>query len=107
MTFVLNAEHLERQIEWSTQTFGPGERTAGCIDHIQEELEEIQKAPEDIEEWVDVIILALDGAWRSGHSPQEILDAIEAKQTKNEKRKWPDWRTADPNKAIGHIDEAT
>ena len=25
-----------------------------------------------------------------------------AKQVKNEARTWPDWRTADPNKAIEH-----
>ena len=30
---------------------------------------------------------------------------IERKQTENEKRDWPDWRTADPDKAIEHIRE--
>lgn len=31
-----------------------------------------------------------------------IVAALVAKQTKNEGRKWPDWRTQDPNKAIEH-----
>ena len=35
-------------------------------------------------------------------TPEQIAAAIVAKQTKNELRKWPDWRTADPNKAIEH-----
>lgn len=34
--------------------------------------------------------------------------ALEAKQTKNEGRQWPDWRTAQPGKAIEHVrDEVT
>lgn len=54
---VIDADHLERQREWSERTFGPGSRHQG---------------------------------------------AIVAKQTKNEGRVWPDWRTADPNAAIEH-----
>jgi hypothetical protein len=50
-----------------------------------------------------VIILAIDGAARAGFSPQDISDALDAKQTINENRKWPDWRTVDPDKAIEHI----
>lgn len=49
--------------------------------------------------------LAFDGAWRSGHTPEQIVAAIEAKQTKNEGRTWPDWRTAEPGKAIEHVRE--
>lgn len=98
---VIDAAHLQRQIEWSRETFGPGDRTQGVLDHIRKELKEIEEDPES-DEWVDVIILALDGAWRSGWQPQHIIDALIAKQRKNEQRVWPDWRTADPNKAIEH-----
>lgn len=94
--------HLQRQRDWSSKTFGPGPRTAGVVDHIRRELLEIEADPTDILEWIDVVILALDGAWRAGFQPQEIIDAIIAKQTKNEARKWPDWRTAPPDKAIEH-----
>lgn len=97
------AAHLERQRAFSEKTFGPGLRTKGVCDHIRKELEEIDNAPTDLEEWVDAIILALDGAWRTGASATEICIAIEAKLSKNEKREWPDWRTADPDKAIEHI----
>lgn len=98
--------HLHRQRAFSEKTFGPGTRTAGVCDHIRRELREIEAAPADITEWVDVILLALDGAWRSGATPEQIAIAIEAKQTRNELRSWPDWRTQDPNKAIEHTDEA-
>lgn len=102
MTFDL-VEHIHRQRKFSEATFGPGERTRGVVDHIRKELLEIESNPLDLEEWVDVILLALDGAWRSGHSPSSIAEGIALKQIKNENRDWPDWRTADPDKAVEHI----
>lgn len=94
--------HLHRQREWSERTFGPGPRAKGVVDHIRKELAEIEADPGDLNEWIDVVILALDGAWRSGAMPREIISALVAKQTRNEGRVWPDWRTADPDKAIEH-----
>lgn len=98
--------HLARQAEFSARTFGPGARVAGVCDHIRKELIEVETSGGDLKEWVDVIILGLDGAWRSGATPQEIIAAIVAKQAKNEARTWPDWRTMDPNKAIEHQRDA-
>ncbi|MFY1912693.1 dATP/dGTP pyrophosphohydrolase domain-containing protein [Achromobacter xylosoxidans] len=94
--------YLARQAEFSARTFGPGARVAGVCDHIRKELIEVETSGGDLKEWVDVIILGLDGAWRSGATPQEIIAAIVAKQAKNEARTWPDWRTVDPSKAIEH-----
>ncbi|MEI6317451.1 MAG: dATP/dGTP pyrophosphohydrolase domain-containing protein [Pseudomonadota bacterium] len=95
--------HLRRHIAFSTATFGPGARAAGVIDHIRKELREIEADPTDLEEWCDVMMLAFDGAWRSGATPEQIAAAIEAKQTKNEGRQWPDWRTAPTDRAIEHV----
>jgi len=95
--------HLHRQREWYEKTFGPGSRAQGVVDHIRKELREIEAAPADLTEWIDVVILALDGAWRSGATPTDIILALAAKQAKNEARQWPDWRTSDPNKAIEHV----
>lgn len=95
--------HLYRQKAWSVETFGPMERTAATIEHIKKELIEIEADPHDVEEWIDVVILALDGAARMGHAPEEIISALQGKQKKNELRKWPDWRKCDPNKSIHHI----
>ena len=99
----IDAAHIERQREWSERTFGPGSRSAGVVDHIRRELVEIEADPSDLGEWVDVVILALDGAWRAGHDPQTIIDAIVAKQTRNEQRTWPDWRTMPTDRAIEHV----
>lgn len=90
-------------------------------DHIRKELAEISEAENDAEraeEWVDVVILALDGLWRALASRKEAsgqpmhhwlsIPAVAAamiveKQGKNECRNWPDWRMASPDKAIEHV----
>ncbi|MEH1292261.1 dATP/dGTP pyrophosphohydrolase domain-containing protein [Pseudomonas aeruginosa] len=95
-------QHLHRQRRFSERTFGPGSRAAGVVDHIRKELREIEEAPGDLAEWIDVVILALDGAWRTGATPAQIIDALVAKQALNEARTWPDWRTAPADKAIEH-----
>lgn len=99
----IDIAHLAQQREWSRATFGPGRRTQGVVDHIRKELVEIEKDPADLLEWVDVIILAFDGAWRAGWEPQEIIDAIKVKQAVNEARDWPDWRTHSEDVAIEHV----
>lgn len=100
-TFNLHA-HLQRQRAFSEKTFGPGARTKGVIDHIRKELKEIEADPTDISEWIDVAILALDGAWRAGFTPEQIIQTLVAKQDKNEARTWPDWRTMSEDQAIEH-----
>ena len=98
-------DHLYRQRDFSQRTFGPGECTARVLDHIRKELGEIEAKPGDLSEWIDVVLLAFDGAWRAGFEPDQIAHALAAKQTKNESRTWPDWRTAEPGKAIEHVRE--
>jgi len=95
--------HLQRQRCWSEETFGPGARHKGVVDHIWKELLEIEADPSDLTEWIDVAILALDGAWRSGAAPDQIITALAAKQIKNEGRTWPDWRTMSEDAAICHV----
>ena len=101
----IDEAHLLNQRMWSEKTFGPGKRTKGIVDHISKELKEILEDPEDLKEWVDVIILAFDGAWRAGYTPYQILMGIKLKQLENEKRLWPDWTTMSENEAIEHVKE--
>jgi hypothetical protein len=96
-------EHLLNQRKWSEKTFGPSKRTNGIIEHIRKELLEIERTPSDLEEWIDVVILALDGAWRTGASPAEIIGCLKAKTSKNHAREWPDWRTLTEDDAIEHV----
>lgn len=80
---------VAKAINWSLKTFGSGHRTKGIIKHIKSELDEIQNNPTDLEEWIDVIILAIDGAWRAGYTPQEIWIMLNWKYQKNFGRDWP------------------
>ena len=84
--------HLHKQQSWSLQTFGPGDRTKGVIEHIKEEIKEIEKDPKSLEERIDLMLLAFDGAYRQGYSPTQILDTLKEKLEKNMNREWPDWR---------------
>src|SRR4051812_30372323 len=95
--------HLQTQREFSLHAFGPGDRAKGIVDHIRKELIEVEAKPADVMEWVDIVLLALDGAWRAGHQPEQIWLAINEKQARNQSRIWPDWRLADPEKAIEHV----
>jgi hypothetical protein len=109
-------QHLIRQMAFSHATFGPGQRNEGVVDHIRKELAEVEQSGYASNEWVDVVILALDGLTRSfayslgdgsrrnpNETAQMAINMIEYKQSKNEGRTWPDWRTAEKNKAIEHI----
>jgi Protein of unknown function (DUF550) len=83
------AQYLEQQEEWSSVTFGNGVRTLGVTGHIRKELEEIEASPHDVMEWVDVIILAMDGYWRAGGNPDRLMKLLQIKQYQNMQRKWP------------------
>jgi len=89
--------------DWSLSTFGPGTRHKGIIAHIRKELKELEDDPRDLDEWIDVILLALDGAWRSGANPERIIEALEAKMRKNRGRNWPDWKALSQDDPIEHV----
>lgn len=80
---------MDHLINDSTRLFGEGEHTEGLIAHIRSELKEVEAAPHDLEEWVDVIILALDGYWRHGGTPDTLMPDIWAKWMKVLKRDYP------------------
>ena len=98
-------EFVRRHFDWSNATFGPEPRFKGTIAHLRKELLEIEADPTDLVEWIDVILLALDGAKHCGSTPEEVETTLRAKQAINAARKWPDWREANRNKPIEHVRE--
>jgi hypothetical protein len=82
-------EYIRRQARWSTKTFGSGLRTVGITEHITKECAEIRANPYDLEEWIDVMILAIDGFWRAGGQSHELMWMLIDKQSKNFARQWP------------------
>ncbi len=97
------SEHLQRQREWSEKTFGPDYHPSKIVKHIRKELDEVLAATHDLVEWIDVILIAFDGAWRAGYSPDQIIEALVEKQEKNEGRTWPDWRESSEDEPMEHV----
>ncbi len=117
--------HLTRQAAFSRATFGPGARTNGVLQHLEQEIEEVRSATtheERSKEWTDLVILSLDGLLRevreglkagddiqAGFEPtndriaRDAVACILAKQAKNELRDRPDWRSATEDQAINHV----
>jgi len=82
--------YIEAQRLWSSKVFGTGEMTEGILRHMDEEVSEIRENPDDLSEWADVIILALDGMWRRGYTSAQIASALRDKQKVNSQRDWPE-----------------
>lgn len=98
---------LEAKGKWSYQTFGPGARSKGVIAHLRKELEELERDPMDLMEWVDVFMLATDGFWRAYvekhggfadgepigrhivRAAHEFISLILEKHIINTERQWP------------------
>lgn len=84
--------YLAEQRDWSSKTFGPGSRMRGIVEHVGKELAEVTAArtpQESLEEWCDIAILALDGAWRAGFTPEQVCEQLHRKATINRARQWP------------------
>lgn len=81
-------QYAAEQKEFSLKTFGPGRRTKGITKHIQKELQEILEDPEkSAHEWIDVVILGVDGYWR--HGGEDLDTEINSKLQANRLRTWP------------------
>jgi len=78
--------YIREHIRWSQKTFGEGAFSTRPVNHIRKELDELFAKPTDLEEWIDVIILALDGAWRAGYNAADIVKMLMAKLKKNQSR---------------------
>ena len=96
---------ITRLHRWQIKTFGPGKQVIRYTDHILDELIEVLEDPNSLEEWMDIVILALGGAARQGYTPCEIAEELDAKVTIIMARKYPDWRTVPHGEVINHIKE--
>ena len=84
----LDLVYLSREMMvWSKETFGCGIRTEPILKHIEMEVQEVRDSKgEDPYEWIDIIILALDGALNAGFTPEEIAFFLRNKFEKNKNR---------------------
>jgi len=82
-------KYLNKQKEWSSRTFRGGRRTVGITEHIKKEISEVIDDPDSPDEWIDIVILALDGAWRTGATSEQIVSRLLEKQAINFERHFP------------------
>ena len=78
-------EHLERQLAFSLATFGPGPRDAQVRTHAAREHAEARAENEGARartEYMDIAMLAIDGAWRSLWHEHEGDIAQAARETR-------------------------
>lgn len=98
----MDISHLvQHQKDWSSHEFGEGLLTERVLKHIEKEIAEVRAKPEDLGEWIDIVLLALDGAWRTGASSLDIQQALVDKLAINEGRKWQ--KPADENEPFEHV----
>jgi hypothetical protein len=67
---------VRKQKAFSERAFGPGARQIGTARHILQECDEVLKKPDDLSEWVDIMLLSLDIGWRSGYAMEQVSDLI-------------------------------
>lgn len=65
-----------KQRLFSLATFGDTtlDRLTRNLNHIKSELHEINEQPSDIEEWADLLLIAIDSFWRTGGIPFRIYN---------------------------------
>lgn len=98
---------LNRQRRWSNNTFGRTTdiyaRAAATIEHIESEVIEVKADPTSLEEWIDLTILSMEGAMRSGHTPHQVCMELERKFAKNQTRVWA---KSEEGRATYHLEAA-
>lgn len=102
---------LGDQRDWSWNTFGApvlgaDDNHVGVLAHARKEIAEIENVKgQDLEEWIDGLILFTDGAMRCGFTPQNIIEMWEFKNAKNVERKWPPIGSVPRGQPVEHIRE--
>ena len=113
-------DHVKKELREVENIYEPGytvliskKTTRNGVEEIREAPHERQRHGAAAEEWTDVTILGIDGLtraiwaskpeWTADQVAQQAVEFILAKQGKNEKRNWPDYRTAPADAAIEHV----
>lgn len=91
----------DRIVRWQRATF-PNQTVTGQLNHLQREVGEAIKDPNDITEWADMFILFLGSAGRNFFVVPDLIAAAHAKMDINEKRQW---HAADADGVHRHVEE--
>lgn len=70
---------LNRMRRWSSNAFGRTIGTEGLPEGIEKEIAKLRDDPSSLSAWCNIAFIALEGAWRSEHTPHDICNELEAK----------------------------
>lgn len=88
---------------WQDETFGRRQTLRGVLDHVVKEIEqEIRPDPTNLDEWLGLMNLSVSAQRLAGATPEQMVEAWQLLLAELKARRWPDWRTADPDRAIEH-----
>jgi hypothetical protein len=93
-------ELWREQEAFSEATF-PGITPLAVARHLRSEADELIASPTDRLEWVDALLLSIDGARRAGMTCDELLALAFRKIEINRQRQWP--AVVDVNESVEHI----
>jgi hypothetical protein len=85
--------------EWSDSVFGKRKDVTSLLNHLKEEIGELQKEPDDLMEYADCLMLLIDSARIRGFSVTELYCAMVRKLEINKTR---EWEPEDENGIIRH-----
>lgn len=76
--------------EWSQATFGTDQERGpvGSLKHLAKEVQEVLADPTDIIEFADLLFLVFDSTRRAGFTPEQLIEAANAKLAVNKSRQW-------------------
>ena len=93
--------HLQGRVtEWAQRTF-PDSTLNAQLEHIHEELTEVEETPSDEFEWADVLLIFMHAALEQGLTMADLYHACEKKFAIVQKRQWGD---PDERGVVHHAD---
>lgn len=77
--------YIQNHIDWSKKARGDGCDTPALISDSRRQLDNILNLniDDEFQRWIQIILLGLDGAWRSGADAQDIVSALQMAQNRN------------------------
>ncbi len=84
---VLDQGTFLKFVNWADYKF-PQRTNHSILTHMRRELDELEKNPNDPEEWADVALLLFHGLHERGFDMYDLETAMEFKFIKNKHRKW-------------------
>lgn len=85
--------------DWQDKTFPHG-TVHSKLEHLKDEIAEVQDDPNDLLEWADLLILLMGAARLAGFSMSQLMVGVEAKHIINQRR---DWGEPDERGVVKHV----